>query len=128
MSWSDEECWQVIDSFWRLNGAACPTCATAFVPKLNMFIGGEWILTADCPRLCGNLKLQRKDDRLLPTFRPWQEQEGKPIITAYLANRRLPCPVDGSRLDFEDTPFAGFVLVSANCRRCGEGWREEIPR
>lgn len=126
MPWTKEQSEAIFEGYWQRGTASCPTCAAIVRFNFNPFTNGQYTLHAQCPRQCGRFQAERGDDPRSGSFRPWTDKEGPAVINDHFRNDPTICPVDGSQLTVQESHFHGGVLVTALCRRCGQGWREQI--
>lgn len=128
MPWTDEQCLQVFDAYWKEGKARCPICSAPVRAHLTNFIGGHYVLAGHCPRECGHLQMQRQLDPMLHQFRDWTDEEGEKLINEYFENGSARCPVDHSLVEFHEHEYGGGNLVRAFCRRCGKSYDENFAK
>jgi hypothetical protein len=128
MEWPQDQKNRLIEAFFNGNSEPpCPTCEARMQPIFSEVAGG-WCLAMECPRGCGEMVVDKKDDPLHPKFREWTETEFSKIIDNHFQKRPSGCPVDGTRLHVEHSQHHDGTTVIASCRRCQVSPHRDIPR
>src|SRR5438445_3523245 len=119
--WTTEQCQGLLERYWRIGTAACPTCGSVvrvtYVPFMI-----DYLLVAVCPEGCGELRASLANDLTRERFRAWLAQEAADIIRDHLAGTATRCPVDGAMVDVAMEDHRGVQFVAARCRRCRRGF------
>jgi hypothetical protein len=120
MAYSSEQLGKMLGDFWQRGRITCPTCHAVVDTHFHAADSGEYLLIGICPRGHGDLNLNRSQDPLASSFRPWTDQDKKRLVDAQIEGRRVLCPIDGATVRMiVHRPTGGRPLIMGQCYRCG---------
>jgi len=128
MPWSNDERNQLFRAFWGAGVAKCPSCQRANVRFSRIAYLGGYTLTATCPRGCSDASMPHTADPDAGSFREWTDAEKEATADQHFDQGTAVCPVDGTRIEVQENPYFGGMILFCHCRRCGQAFQQNLPR
>jgi ribosomal protein S27AE len=127
MTWTQQQCENVFNDFWRSGRSQCPNDQSVINFNLYPSIDGQYTLSGSCPRCGDGIQMNRAQDPLAQSFRLWTDAERGQLVNAHFQQRSAICPVCRSPVNLQSHPHMNGNLVSMRCIRCGNSYQQDFP-